>query len=100
MFELTADLIAELKSVDTPTVCNALEILVPERRGYGTRVINGTIEGPFGDPSYQQKDDPGCPETPPLLGTCTYSNDALTQRGSGTFCSLSATIAASELNAA
>ena len=35
MFELTADLIAELKSVDTPTVCNALELLVPERRGYG-----------------------------------------------------------------
>ena len=35
MFELSSDLIAELKSVDTPTVCNALEILVPERRGYG-----------------------------------------------------------------
>ena len=35
MFELTADLIAALKSVDTPTVCNALELLVPERRGYG-----------------------------------------------------------------
>jgi regulator of RNase E activity RraA len=35
MFELTADLMAELKSVDTPTVCNALELLVPERRGYG-----------------------------------------------------------------
>ena len=35
MFELTADLIAELQSVDTPTVCNALEIVVPERRGYG-----------------------------------------------------------------
>jgi regulator of RNase E activity RraA len=35
MFELTRALIAELKSVDTPTVCNALEILVPERRGYG-----------------------------------------------------------------
>ena len=35
MFELTAELIAELKSVDTPTVCNALEIVVPERRGYG-----------------------------------------------------------------
>jgi regulator of RNase E activity RraA len=35
MFELTSDLIAVLKSVDTPTVCNALEILVPERRGYG-----------------------------------------------------------------
>ena len=35
MFELTPDLLAELKSVDTPTVCNALEILVPDRRGYG-----------------------------------------------------------------
>ncbi len=35
MFELTRELIAELKSVDTPTVCNALELLVPERRGYG-----------------------------------------------------------------
>lgn len=35
MFELTRDLIAVLKSVDTPTVCNVLEILVPERRGYG-----------------------------------------------------------------
>ncbi len=35
MFELTRDLIAELTSIDTPTVCNALEILVPERRGHG-----------------------------------------------------------------
>ena len=35
MFELTDALLAELKSIDTPTVCNALEILVPERRGYG-----------------------------------------------------------------
>ena len=35
MFELTPDLIAVLKSIDTPTVCNALEILVPGRRGYG-----------------------------------------------------------------
>lgn len=35
MFELTPDLIAVLKSIDTPTVCNALELLVPERRGYG-----------------------------------------------------------------
>jgi regulator of RNase E activity RraA len=35
MFELSADLIAELKSMDTPTVCNALELLVPQRRGYG-----------------------------------------------------------------
>jgi regulator of RNase E activity RraA len=35
MFELSTDLIAALKSVDTPTVCNALEILVPDRRGWG-----------------------------------------------------------------
>jgi len=35
MFELTGDLIAELTSVDTPSVCNALELLVPERRGHG-----------------------------------------------------------------
>jgi hypothetical protein len=35
VFKLTDDLIAELRSVDTPTVCNALEILVPERRGSG-----------------------------------------------------------------
>ena len=35
MFELTATLIDELQSIDTPTVCNALEVLVPKRRGYG-----------------------------------------------------------------
>jgi regulator of RNase E activity RraA len=35
MPELTAALIAELQSLDTPTVCNALEALVPKRRGYG-----------------------------------------------------------------
>ena len=35
MFELTQTLIAELQSMDTPTVCNALELLVPKRRGYG-----------------------------------------------------------------
>jgi regulator of RNase E activity RraA len=35
MFELTPDLIADLRSVDTPTVCNALELLAPERRGHG-----------------------------------------------------------------
>ena len=28
-------MIAVLQSFDTPTVCNALEILVPDRRGYG-----------------------------------------------------------------
>jgi len=35
MFELTADLIAELTTIDTPSVCNALELLVPDRRGHG-----------------------------------------------------------------
>lgn len=35
MFQLTPDLIAELTSIDTPSVCNALELLVPERRGHG-----------------------------------------------------------------
>lgn len=35
MTQLTAELIADLQSIDTPTVCNALELLIPERRGYG-----------------------------------------------------------------
>jgi regulator of RNase E activity RraA len=35
VFELTASLIDELQSIDTPTACNALELLVPQRRGYG-----------------------------------------------------------------
>lgn len=35
MFELTPDLISELESVDTPTVCNALEHVAPERRAFG-----------------------------------------------------------------
>ena len=38
MTELTPDLIEELQSIDTPTVCNALESLAPERRGYGYTV--------------------------------------------------------------
>jgi regulator of RNase E activity RraA len=38
MFELTASLIADLQAFDTPTVCNALEIVAPERRGYGYTV--------------------------------------------------------------
>ena len=33
--ELTPQLIAELQTMDTPTVCNALELIVPKRRGYG-----------------------------------------------------------------
>jgi regulator of RNase E activity RraA len=35
MIDLTEALIAELQSIDTPTVCNALELLSPDRRGYG-----------------------------------------------------------------
>jgi regulator of RNase E activity RraA len=33
--QLTASLIATLQTIDTPTVCNALELLIPKRRGYG-----------------------------------------------------------------
>ena len=35
MFELTQPLIDDLQQFDTPTVCNALEIVAPKRRGYG-----------------------------------------------------------------
>ncbi len=35
MSQLSAELIADLEQFDTPTVCNALEIVIPERRGYG-----------------------------------------------------------------
>jgi len=35
MFELTDSLIHDLQQFDTPTVCNALEIVAPKRRGYG-----------------------------------------------------------------
>jgi regulator of RNase E activity RraA len=35
MFELTPSLIADLQAFDTPTVCNALEVVAPRRRGYG-----------------------------------------------------------------
>jgi regulator of RNase E activity RraA len=35
MTALSAALIAELQTMDTPTVCNALELIVPKRRGYG-----------------------------------------------------------------
>ena len=38
MTELTPELIEELQTIDTPTVCNALELLAPERRGYGFTV--------------------------------------------------------------
>lgn len=35
MFELTEALRSDLEAFDTPTVCNALEIVAPKRRGYG-----------------------------------------------------------------
>jgi regulator of RNase E activity RraA len=35
VLSLTPELRAELQSLDTPTVCNALEALAPARRGYG-----------------------------------------------------------------
>src|SRR5215472_11705193 len=35
MFELTEALQSELEAFDTPTVCNALELVAPKRQGYG-----------------------------------------------------------------
>jgi regulator of RNase E activity RraA len=35
MFELTAELRSELEAFDTPTVCNALELVAPKRQGHG-----------------------------------------------------------------
>ena len=35
MTELTPELTAALQALDTPTVCNALEVVAPQRRGYG-----------------------------------------------------------------
>ena len=35
MIKLDPALLAELRKLDTPTVCNALEVVAPERRGYG-----------------------------------------------------------------
>lgn len=51
---------------------------------YGYQLnVDGTLTGPLGDPEYDRtsgKDDPGCPANPPLLGSCNYSGDVLTQR--------------------
>ena len=40
VFELNEQLIQELQTIDTPTVCNALEVLIPKRRGYGYTTSN------------------------------------------------------------
>ena len=38
MTELTETLRAELMKLDTPTVCNALEIVAPEHREFASRM--------------------------------------------------------------
>lgn len=38
MTEITPELIADLETIDTPTVCNALELVAPDRRGWGYTV--------------------------------------------------------------
>ena len=54
------------------------------RRFYGYMLnVNGALEGPFGSRDYRDvsnKDDLGCPQTPPLLGSCNYQADVITQR--------------------
>ena len=35
MTKLTEEDLAALAALDTPTVCNALELVAPERRGFG-----------------------------------------------------------------
>lgn len=35
MNEITEELLAQLRELDTPTVCNALEVVAPQRRGHG-----------------------------------------------------------------
>ena len=51
---------------------------------YGYQLnLNGTLSQPAGDPNYDRtsgKDDPGCPDNPPLLSSCNYAGDVLTQR--------------------
>ena len=35
MVDLDTELLSQLRSLDTPTVCNALELVAPERQGFG-----------------------------------------------------------------
>ena len=53
MFVLTEDLRQELQSFDTPTVCNLIEIVAPERRGAGYTTSH--LHCPF-------------PDLPPMVG--------------------------------
>jgi regulator of RNase E activity RraA len=47
MTTVTADQIEFLRSIDTPTVCNLLEVVAPERRGFGYTVRH--LHCPFPD---------------------------------------------------
>ena len=35
MTDISDSLLDQLRELDTPTICNALEVVVPDRRGYG-----------------------------------------------------------------
>jgi arylsulfatase A-like enzyme len=50
---------------------------------YGYRLnVNGSVQGPFGDITYAQKDSPGClPDS--AAGSCDYQTDVLTRRAVG-----------------
>ena len=68
---ITADLLDELRKVDTPTICNALEILMPERRGIGFTTGSMVVARP---------------ELPPMVGfarTATYRSAAPSTRPAG-----------------
>jgi N-acetylglucosamine-6-sulfatase len=48
---------------------------------YGYRLnVNGSVQGPFGDITYAQRDSPGCPANPPAGEACNYQTDVLTER--------------------
>ena len=50
---LSKELLDQLRELDTPTVCNALEVVAPDRRGYGYSI------SPFFAPR---------PHLPPIVG--------------------------------
>jgi arylsulfatase A-like enzyme len=74
-------------TTDVPPGWNNWQTLASDngaRRFYGYPLnVNGQIEGPFGSRDYEDassKDDPGCPDSPPILGSCNYQTDVLTER--------------------
>ena len=46
MPEITAEILNQLGQYDTPTICNALELVAPERRGHGYVVEQMVCSGP------------------------------------------------------